>query len=433
MRLDRIRLVLSGHAGSPFKRNFVKVARANVAAQLIGLAAAPLLTRLFSPADFGIMALFEAVLGLFLAFCTLRVDWSAPNARAATIAASVISLGIVPVLLTAMLSFILIEIWTEQTNVLRADTKGIGLAFLMALAVAAGGLTLLVNAWHVRNGDLTAVSRARVVQSASNSLLGITYGYMNFGAAGLVAASTASMWIGAAVMMAGSGQLWRVSKRITRATMAIAFNRYSAEAGRSTVTSIVNALSLSSTIAIFSVFFSIEQVGWYALMYKLSANPLSLVASALSQSFWVVAADYARSARLTELRALYLRTTWRLSLFAPPILIACAFGPFIVGPVLGTQWREAGFVLFAMSPMLIAFIVLAPTCHLITLRRPELQIISDVIRITIVFIAAWSANSLEWGFVVAVGLASLGYLFSNAVLFWVHLREYARLERRSGL
>ena len=89
----RVQGWLRADQGSRFRRNIVKVVRANVLAQALPLLAAPLLTRLYAPADFGALALFASALSLALAFATLRLEWSLPNARSASAAAALLVLG----------------------------------------------------------------------------------------------------------------------------------------------------------------------------------------------------------------------------------------------------------------------------------------------------------------------------------------------------
>ena len=53
-----MRRFLSASSGSQFRRNFVRVARANVLALVLPVAATPLLSRLFTPNDFAALAIF---------------------------------------------------------------------------------------------------------------------------------------------------------------------------------------------------------------------------------------------------------------------------------------------------------------------------------------------------------------------------------------
>src|SRR5690606_4836704 len=85
---------VSSHSGSTFRKNFVRVAKANVLVQAISLLFAPILSRLYSPADYGVLAVFSSLLGLLAAFATWRFDWSIPNARSRVQAVALLVLGL---------------------------------------------------------------------------------------------------------------------------------------------------------------------------------------------------------------------------------------------------------------------------------------------------------------------------------------------------
>ena len=79
---------------SRFTRNVLVVGGANVLAQALPVFAAPLLTRLYTPTDFGAIAVFASALSMTLAVATARFDWSVPNARSNTSAAALMLLGV---------------------------------------------------------------------------------------------------------------------------------------------------------------------------------------------------------------------------------------------------------------------------------------------------------------------------------------------------
>ena len=84
------RFFSSSH-GSVLKRNFVSVAGANVLALVLPIVALPLLSRLFGPADYSVLAVFSAVAAVLLSFATWRFDWLLPNTKSMFVAANVLA------------------------------------------------------------------------------------------------------------------------------------------------------------------------------------------------------------------------------------------------------------------------------------------------------------------------------------------------------
>ena len=78
--LKTIKYTFNTNNGSRFRRNFLKIAKANIFAQLLSIIFLPILTRLYTPDEYGVLALFTSLLGFIAAFATFRLDWSIPNA-----------------------------------------------------------------------------------------------------------------------------------------------------------------------------------------------------------------------------------------------------------------------------------------------------------------------------------------------------------------
>ena len=67
--MQAIRGPLGRLRGSRFRRNFLSLAGANLFGQLLLVAAMPLLARFYSPAEFGVLAVFNSLLTTAEAIC----------------------------------------------------------------------------------------------------------------------------------------------------------------------------------------------------------------------------------------------------------------------------------------------------------------------------------------------------------------------------
>lgn len=422
-----MRRFFSASSGSQFRRNFVRVARANVLALVLPVAATPLLSRLFSPNDFAALAIFTSALSLAYAFCTWRFDWSLPNARTRAMAANLMALGAIVLGVVCFVTGILLLF---AADALFSETLGrLGyLSYLFPLALVGGGAKQLLSGWFVREGDLTAVSRATISQSLYNTTLSILAGLAGLGGLGLIGSTVASTWAGIVMMMRlSAGQLHGALRRVTLFTLRVAVGRFGREATWSTLVAILNAVSLAAPVLLLAYYFPHKEVGWYALLYRLLAAPIGVLSSALGQSFWSTAADLARSRRVAELNVLYKKTTLRLCLAAIPLVLGCLAGPFLVGPILGeAEWGGAGTVLVAMTPLFVGSLIFAPTNHLVVFSRQSLQTLVDGIRLVLVVLSIVLGHAAGLSFTNVVALASFSSLLGYAAFFPLHLRIHAQ-------
>lgn len=372
--------------GSRFARNVWLVARANLLAQALPVLAAPLLTRLYGPAAFGELALFAAALSLALAVATARLDWSLPNARSRPMAAALLALGAAALGLCCLL--LALGLWWWPVAGLSKAA-----AWLLVPALAGAGLQQLVSAWHVRGAELAGVGRAKVMQSVANVGVSLAAApLLPAGPWGLLLGVLAGAW-------AGLGTLWRTAqglraalRSLTPRRLAVAWHRFRAEAGWSTLVSACNAASFAAVPLLLARHYDAAEVGFYALMQRVALGPVGLVGQAVSQSFW------SESARLVRedppaLARLYAGTTRRLLWLSLPLALLALAGPWYVGPIFGAaQWSGAGIVLAACVPMLVGQVAISPLSHLVIHRRQHWQAAWDVARLAALALAIETAG-----------------------------------------
>lgn len=126
----------------PFKQNFHHVARSNIFALILPILAIPLLSRLFSRADFGVLAVFSAVLAFTLSFATWRFDWLLPNEKSGFVAANLCMAGGVVLLVFALVLILLLFVFPETFVRLGTLAERKQILWLLPFALLAGGTAL---------------------------------------------------------------------------------------------------------------------------------------------------------------------------------------------------------------------------------------------------------------------------------------------------
>lgn len=411
--------------GSRFRQNFLRIAKANVLVQAMGLALAPLLTRLYSPSDFGTAALFASLLGFVAAFATLRFEWSIPNATAPKQAAALLWLSLAT-LLTTSLGCLLVWGYCGGKVDLGASYQNLSkFWFLFPIALAGTGVQQGLLAWFTRENDLAAVGKAQIRKGLVGSAVSVTGGLLGLGPLGLIASSAISAW-------AGIGTLWRHAPTLprhlaeqSRAELGRVFRQFAGESLVSSVVSVINIASIAIIPFLLASYYGPAEVGWYALMNRLALAPTQLFTSALARSFWSESASLV-SRDLPALRRLYLTTARRLALAGVPVAVLCACGPLFVAPVFGQEWRSAGYILLALAPGVVSQLVAQPITHLIVHRKQHWKLYLDAGKLAAIFggVTFLAHRKMELHYVV--WWLSFVDVVGNAVLFSLNLRCVSR-------
>lgn len=407
---------------SRFRSNFIKVARANVLAQLLPLLALPLLTRLYTPDDFGVLALFSSATSLLLAFSTWRFDWSIPNTSSETLTSALLLLGVLALLIFSGSSFAVLWFWKEQLYFWRGFEVLGSLILLLPVAVVVGGLQELLRCWYVRKAEMSNVATSRMAQSVASTGFNVAAGYAGLSAMGLITSAVVSAGVGVSVLMRGAQSLKKSFVRLSIKRLKVGLIKYWSESTASTVGSVVNVASVAVVPMLLVQYYSPKEVGWYALMYQLALGPIGLMTTALSQSFWAEAAQLVKS-DLIELRRLFLKFTKLLMLVAIPVVLICTSGTLFVGPILGEdKWAGAGSILAALSPMIAGIIVVQPLTHLVVHKKQKWKMYLDIAKLTAVIALIVLFPKLEGELHVLIFYLSSIVLFSNLILFFLNLK-----------
>lgn len=411
---------LSSSKGSRFRQNFVKVVKANFLAQVLSLLASPLLTRLYSPADYGTVALFSSLLSILLAFATLRFDWSVPNATSRTQAAALMVIGLLALTFVSITTFSVLWVFGSVWTFWQGFQALGSLLLLLPVALIGSGLHQLMQAWFVREANLTAVSRTKITQSVVGTGLNIAGGVFRLGAWGLIASSVVASWVGIGTLLRHANGLRAGIHRISVTKVKANWLRFWRESFFSTLVAVINTASLSITPLLLAQFYSTTEVGWYAIMMRLVITPIGMFTSAISQSFWAEAASLVKTER-TKLRTLYLRSSRIMVLLAFPVVVFCLFGPLYTGVIFGKEWAGAGYVLAALSPLLFGQIVVSPLSHLIVHHKQHWQFLWDSTRFALLLVALVIAGVVHLSISLTVLITSLVMLLMYAVLFGLNL------------
>jgi len=144
------------------------LAAGTVVAQAVPVLVSPILTRLYTPHDFGILALFASTLAIITTVAGLRFEFSAVLAPKQDDAVNLLAAALLLVMVSAALTGILV---TGPLVTLWPGLKPLQPhAVVLAIAVWLTGAFLCVEHWAVRTKAYRAVAAARIRQGMAGAL-----------------------------------------------------------------------------------------------------------------------------------------------------------------------------------------------------------------------------------------------------------------------
>ena len=338
---------------SEFTRNVLTLMTGTALAQALPIAVSPILTRLYTPEDFGLLALFVAIFSIISAISTGRYEVAimAPATHAES--QNVVFLSIVVAVVTFVLSTLLIWFFNQQMTELLGNPKIGNWLYFVPITVLCFGVYQSIDYWLNRHRRYKNMSINKLSQAGSVGFFQVSIGVFN--SAGLLIGSVLGWTLSVLIIVKRSKLQFSQFNIQSVIAVAIKYKNYPLLQAPS---SLLNSISAHAPIFFATKYYDSVFVGYLSLVIKVMSAPASLISRSIGQVFFQRVSDHAKTAPDLLLKDLY-QVAIKLSVIAlvvfTPVLI---FGSEIFAFVFGTEWTEAGaFAQILVFSIAIQFVV----------------------------------------------------------------------------
>lgn len=382
-----------------------------MAAQVVAALALPILTRVYTPADFSLLAVYASLLTILGVAACLRFEIAIPGPERDEDAANLLvlalaaSFGIATVI--ALPAFVAPK-WIAQCIGSPALEPYL---WMVPLGVWVSSSCTALQFWATRTKRFGQISTARVAQAAGGAGTQVGMGLAGAGPFGLVLGHLVSAGGGLFVL---ARDVWNGARSGLRAvtwrSLGRTFRTYSRYPKYATLDALTNTMGALLPVVVIAALAVGPEAGYLILAMKLMAMPIALFGGAVAQVFLSQAPAALRDGRLTPLA---IQVMIRLSKIGvgPLILAGIAAAP-LFEVVFGTGWRRAGELVSWMTPWFVLQLLSSPVSmvmHVADRQRTMLFINAGglVVRLGSVLIA----------YLLAPDLLSEAYAASGALLY----------------
>ncbi len=386
-------------------------------AQLIGIAAAPILTRLYSPEDFGVLAVFAGLLAIVLVVSSLRYELAIPLPESEQTAANILVLCLALVICTTVAITLLVLFFGGLFAHLAGVPALSQYLWLLPLGVLFGGAYTVFTYWSLRTKRFRAIAATKVRQAVA--MLGIQIGAYKMGTFPLLLGQVVGHGAGATSLALPAFRV-REIRRVTAAGVMGAARRYKRFPAFTIWSGFLNSGGTQLPVILIAAWFSSAPAGLYALAHRVLNLPSALVGTAIQNVFFSGAAEAHRKdqlqARVRKLLKLLVHTA------APPILILAVAGKEIFTLFFGAEWAEAGVLAQWMSPWILMQFCTGPlTVINSALEKQNIGLLMQA-QLFLVRMASLLAGSLSGDLVRTIQMFSLGSAVGYFIFLIVMLR-----------
>ena len=408
----------------------LRLLAANSAAQLITLAAYPLLTRLYTPSQLGILGSLVFATMILQPVSALRYEMALPLCRSTPEARQVLALSLLVVLLTSALL-------TAALALLPGGAQAaIGAAapyrLFLPLSLLAFGIFNVLSFEATRTGRYGEISRTRISQALVGPALQIGLGLLWPSTAGLLAGYAVGLFGGTWLL---ARPLWRARAQapVTWSELRAAALRYRRLPLYSSWAGVLLTASATLGNLVFTSLYGATIGGFIYLSDRILIQPLRVSANALNQVF-IGAAGKAIASERRRLPSLFVGALLRQA----AVTIAWLSGLLLIGHiaiplVFGSRWAAAVPFLDVMVIGYLPQSVALPVSHTLTLMgRQRLSAALETLRVAVlamVIAGAWLSGASPLRAVLAYSIAQA---VTQCLILGVMLLKVRRFAAQAG-
>jgi O-antigen/teichoic acid export membrane protein len=376
-----------------------------VVAQGVMVLASPILTRLYSPEDFGLLAVFTALLSTVVVVASLRYELAIPLPDSDEDALPLLVLSLSIVIAMAVLSAIPLLLFRNEIARLCNTPALASYIWLVPLGALFAGAYNVLNFWGVRTKAFTPLAKTKVSQSLA--AVGIQLGGASLGPVALLVGQVAGNASGSlSLSLRLLPRCRQAFARVSPASVLQAARRYKTFPLFSASCAVLDTVASQLPAVLFAMLFSAAAAGSYGLAYRVLSVPMQLLGQAIGNVFLSSGAEARRDGNL---RPMVLRIHRQLAhLGMPPILVLLIAGPAMFTQVFGPNWQQAGVFAQWLAPWLYLVFITTPLSALFEVLERQgiamvIQGVTLVVRVVSISVGAWIGD-----LVIAVALFALG-------------------------
>jgi O-antigen/teichoic acid export membrane protein len=400
-----------------FARSVSVLVGGTAGGQVLLVLVAPVLTRLYAPEDFGLLAVYASLLAIIGVVSSLRYELAIPLPESDAEAANIAVLSLLLVVGSTFLSALAVLLFSEAIAALLGVPQIADYLWLLSAGILLGGTYTVFNHWCIRTKQFTMIAATTLRQALATIAIQLTA--FKLGGIALLFGQIAGQSVGSARL--GKSTLTNPAfAEVNLENICRAARRYRRFPMFTTWAGLLNSGGTQLPPLMFAALFGPAAAGIYILAHRVLTLPVNLVGGAIRHVFFSGAAAARRSQKLRTQVESVLDKLVQISM--PPIIMLAIIGPELFSFTFGEQWRPAGQFAQWMTPWLFLQFCTGPlTVVFAAVERQHIGLFMQgqlfLVRAVMIFIGALIGDLLT-----TVKLFSIGSALSYLVFLLMILR-----------
>lgn len=403
---------------SEFARHVGTLATGTVLAQAIIIGVYPILTRIYSPENYAALALFAAIAYSLAPGISGRYDLAMVVQKEDADRRLLLALSFyvaIPFCLTIMIVLVIFQDFFS--SFLNATSLGFWL-LLAPVALLISASDTIFRRYATTQKDYALLGKTAVLHALLVSSMSIVFGLLGLSGHGMILSSLLGAIIALLFLCFAYREVLQQVNWLELRKIIFLAVKHKAYPLVNAPSSFLDGMLLSLPVFFLTKYFPEAIVGYYALLTRVAAAPLSVVSGAVSQVHLKKIADLIHDGGDG---AQYLKKITKVMclIVLGPVIIFMLAAPSLFAFLFGESWRQAGELLVILMPSIALRFVVSPlsgtllaTGHV--LLGSSWQVLAFIVTLLMFLFIAPTASVTEIFFAILITdllLYAVYYLF----------------------
>lgn len=407
---------------SDFARNTITLMTGTTIAQAIPIVISPILTRIYTPKDFGLLAIFLALTIVLGSIANGRYELAIMLPEKDEDAINIAALGLLIASTFSLVLLIGVILFNEQIALLLDETSINIWLYFIPLVVWIMGVYNVLNYLNTRKKLYKNISKAAVYKSTVMVTTQLFIGMLKSGVSGLILGQILAQIAANIQLIKSSTRQFNISdvnfiKIKSMAIRYVKFPKFSMWA------ILANNLSTHLVNLFIPMLYSITTLGVYSLTQKILGLPSAVIGTSIGQVYFQQAtAEKLQTGLSTKTFNATLKKLTIISILFFPVLYILA--PFLFEIVFGIEWRIAGEYAQILIPLFaIRFIVAALTLTNSLFEKQAISLVWQIVLLVLSLATIAFSHYHNYSFIMFLEIhnivISTHYIILLVLLYYV--------------
>ena len=374
--INRIKTYISKRE---FAKNVLTLMTGTTIAQAIPVAISPILTRIYTPDDFGVLALFLAITAITGTIVNAKYEQAIILPKKDEDAVNLLVLSIL-ISIGISILLLLIIVFLDDKIVLWLDAPKIKYwLYFIPVSTLFIGIFNSLNYFNIRKKEYKNISISQVTKSGSLSVFQIGLGLLKNGPAGLIIGQIISYFSGNFILLKVLKNKPQLKKSVSKLKMMSLSKEYKKFPIYSLPSILLNSVNLNMVNFFVSSIFSVTTLGFYSLTQRIIGIPSRVIVNSFSQVYFQKATEEFHQTGKTE--RIFKKTLKKIFYISLPVFTLMFF---VVKPlfsfVFGAEWEISGVYAQILIPLaLVRFISGALSLTMIIHQKQQYSLFMNIL------------------------------------------------------